>query len=584
MADNNEKNVEVVETVWSFVPYVGEYVAGMVKLIYFLGTWGEKDPIQQALEFLQKQIDELKIRMDQFNERLNQLVERISYDENKIRILRINDRTAELRLLMSKLSLRPVDTYNRRSLALEAASLADGILNDPDIWLWTDIRVKKTFDGYERLVREEKTLEPPDFKNFIIPHYIHALQVLTVAIDLDTGGDPVTVQARYGDVLQRHIEQKVNPTWLPPGSPATLAENVKARIRVYTESSYKYAANRECIIDIMCENSMERTKKFVRSERVFMADPGPEVLCTWSPNLGDFDQQMVEDRAGVEVLRDASEAMRTILSLGSLRPPFSGQFAMTPVVQSAKLFGIKHDGSVDFFEQDIVNEQVTAAAWTGPVPINTDLRDFIKILPAGSGLGLFALHTSGDLFLFSYEKPGEIHRVGEGWNVFLSIIPGGDGVLYAIQPDGKLLWYRRRDADWVSGTLAESGWDEYRFVFSVGFGRLYAVDGDGKLLWFQEIAVDEYTHRLIGGPKTVGFGWQDFRDIFGTGYYRSPDGTPQAGFVYALLPDGVLRQYFHGGWETGGDVNTWREPSIAAFNMGSYRQTVTQMSGRIVLH
>ena len=49
----------------------------------------------------------------------------------------------------------------------------------------------------------------------------------------------------------------------------------------------------------------------------------------------------------------------------------------------------------------------------------------------------------------------------------------GGGVIYAIQPDGKLLWYRHEGRDtgaakWTSGTGTEvgSGWGGFKEVFS----------------------------------------------------------------------------------------------------------------------
>ena len=108
---------------------------------------------------------------------------------------------------------------------------------------------------------------------------------------------------------------------------------------------------------------------------------------------------------------------------------------------------------------------------------------------------------------------------------------------------------------------------EYSRAFSVGDGVLYFVTHDGTLHWKKHRGFKDGTAQW-DGPRDVGVGWQDFRDIFGA------DG----GVVYAQQPDGILWQYVHQGWQDGGGINTWRERIPVGFNVGSYRQIITMMT------
>ena len=88
--------------------------------------------------------------------------------------------------------------------------------------------------------------------------------------------------------------------------------------------------------------------------------------------------------------------------------------------------------------------------------------------------------------------------IATGWEIFNRVIDGGDGVLYAIDAIGNLRWYKdtHRDGTPMDGHRAEprgppsaSGWGSFTQVFSGGDGVLYAIDRDGNLRWYKD------THR-----------------------------------------------------------------------------------------
>ena len=60
--------------------------------------------------------------------------------------------------------------------------------------------------------------------------------------------------------------------------------------------------------------------------------------------------------------------------------------------------------------------------------------------------------------------------VGNGWNGFARVFGGGQGVIYAVKPDGTLLWYRHTgyltgQRTWEGPKVVGSGWQNFSKVF-----------------------------------------------------------------------------------------------------------------------
>lgn len=198
--------------------------------------------------------------------------------------------------------------------------------------------------------------------------------------------------------------------------------------------------------------------------------------------------------------------------------------------------------------------------------------------------------------------------------------------LYAVQPNGDLLWYMHRvvtrktggpasgaqgpsDIDRVrnpttrvspgqpttSGSTAVSrsrvkstaaklevthvldgpklvgrGWGDFKQVFSGGGGIVYALRADGSLLWYRHGGyADGGGPETWTGPKAVGSGWQDFKDVFSSG----------EGKVYAIKPDGTLLLYQQIGWQTG--ERSWQEPRQVGTGWGDFKQVFAGGEGVI---
>jgi hypothetical protein len=576
------KELKTIETAVSFIPApYGTFFKVFVGLISFSNSFGRPDPLVYALARLQEQINELAAALREMEQTMSIIARRIAELENGIHVSKAKDISRAADRIALQLKQRPTDTNARELLAHDASAMVDRFLLEPDLWLWTDIEVIRRYDDYDRFVPPElEKLLDPDFKVHIaLPLYAHAIMLLLAAIDLDTMGESARVQQRYGKLLERHITAvSSRPGWKRDHDQAvTLAEMTRKRIICRPHAQNKYAAEGKCVLDIICENVMERRNIWMHEVTVTGYPAGHNVFCTVNPSITDFDQEDAENTAGVMVFNRLGEMMDKVLNTGSLREPYIGRFSMAPTLPLAVLYGVTHSGAVEWYRQMPAEGQQTAASWMGPRHTREGWSKYIKVFPAGGNV-FYALDTEGHLDWFAHDDFNDggaswtgPKRVGHGWGSFLSITPGGDGVLYAVQPDGTLLWYRHDgltsggDAGtWRSNSL-RSGFQGYRRLFSGGGGVLYAVDGDGKLWWFLHKGFKD-GKKTWEGPRLVGNGWQNFRDVFGT----------DDGVIYAQQADGTLLRYIHDGWKRG--TTDWRPHVPVSFGVGGYKQVLTIMS------
>jgi hypothetical protein len=222
---------------------------------------------------------------------------------------------------------------------------------------------------------------------------------------------------------------------------------------------------------------------------------------------------------------------------------------------------------------------------------------------AGTIANLQALIPGGDKTFYAITKDGKLNwyqftparqsagaqpaantvtgpvTVASGFNAYKQVFGGSDGVIYAVQNDGTLLWFRH--AGFANGGGAAtmtgpkpvaSGFGQFKNVFSAGSGIIYGVAADGSLLWYRHknyltgvadaanakstantkntanakntvIKAEQNLNApsQLEGPVTVGSGWGNFRQVIPSG----------AGVVLAVQSDGTLLWYRHDDYLTG---------------------------------
>ena len=131
-------------------------------------------------------------------------------------------------------------------------------------------------------------------------------------------------------------------------------------------------------------------------------------------------------------------------------------------------------------------------------------------------------------------------QVGDKLQGLRLFVAGGEGFLYAVSDEGKLLGYRHRGVTTGAAGLEgpfelATGWGQVKHIAYAGAGVLYAVTPDGKLLWHRHSGFRQGAPvqgpDAWEGPKQVGAGWETFTRVFcGTG-----------GVVYAINPNRDLQ-------------------------------------------
>lgn len=134
------------------------------------------------------------------------------------------------------------------------------------------------------------------------------------------------------------------------------------------------------------------------------------------------------------------------------------------------------------------------------------------------------------------------------------------GVMFGIEPDGDLRWYRcggNGEADrsgatgWHpnSGSAVGNGWQNFRQVMGGGDGVVFAIAENGNLLWYRYDGEGEPGHSggLGWHPNSgnpIGRGFDGFIDVFCSPHQgrNSPGAT-----IWGVTPDGDLRWYRYRG-------------------------------------
>lgn len=157
--------------------------------------------------------------------------------------------------------------------------------------------------------------------------------------------------------------------------------------------------------------------------------------------------------------------------------------------------------------------------------------------------------------------------VGTGWNNFKQVFSAA-GAIYAIQPDGTLLWDQHNGSatcaaqPWTGPLTVGSGWQNYKQVFpmttSTGSGAvIYAIQSDGTLQWYKHLGSADGSAGW-SGPNNVGSGWQNYKQVFST----------DDGVIYAVQSDGTLQWFKHLGYAVGD--TSWSGPLVIGSGWQNY--------------
>ena len=225
------------------------------------------------------------------------------------------------------------------------------------------------------------------------------------------------------------------------------------------------------------------------------------------------------------------------------------------------IYGVNGEGHVMWYRHNggwYGSGLELARSWDGPRYLGRDIRD-VRFVAQGLLGEFYVIHNTGQMFWYqqTYQGPPVGVRrepdtiVGANkqpivWNGVKEMFSAGEGVIYAIKNDEKLLW--RKHKDWKGGNgdwsnwqgdpqYVGSGWQDFKHVFSPGYGVIYAVTHQGAVKWYKHNGYRDGTPNWIG-PIDVNNGWTNYIRMF----------SPGKGIIYGVTPNGDLVWYRHHTW------------------------------------
>lgn len=424
-ADDPKQAKQVVDTYVTAMsmayPPAGAVFGAFEQFLDMTGYFGSSpDPVGEAISRINVRLDALEQRVSSLEAQLNQDRNERFRDENLARVRRLRDLKRELSGVLLTLGSKPADEAGKRNLALAIANIAGEFVTDRDLWTWSDLVVKDhVWDG--QAVKAGQVL-PPDFKPMpTMEYYAATLIAWMAALDYGANGDPGWIKRNHLDgLLQQHLDYlSVRPGWTKFASPPqTLPEQIMSRI-VTEYRPEMWPVNHVGHVDEYTRDALAREIRYIQT----LTYPAAS------------DNEMCNVPAGL--LNQEAENERAL----------EGAYGTTLTAELARrLTRLRDLGTVR--EQEPIWE-TTPIAPPGPTFYVTFL---------------YGLRPDGQLVWYRHEgaRSGEVNwqgprMVGQGWQRFKFVFPGGGNTVYAVTTEGQLVRFQHNDFHIGAGIADASG-------------------------------------------------------------------------------------------------------------------------------
>jgi hypothetical protein len=154
-------------------------------------------------------------------------------------------------------------------------------------------------------------------------------------------------------------------------------------------------------------------------------------------------------------------------------------------------------------------------------------QQFIHLFSGRNGI-IYAVNQQGQLLFYrdaTQDGTGDVANpsiIGQGgWQQMKHLFSGGDGIIYAVNQQGQLLFYRDATQDGTGDVanpsiIGQGGWQQMKHLFSGGDGIIYAVNQQGQLLFYRDATQDGTGD--VANPSIIGQGgWQQMKHLFSGG-------------------------------------------------------------------
>jgi hypothetical protein len=552
---------------------------------FIMGLAGGPDPVAEALKIMDKRIAALERNVSQLATALEQMNDKVLNIENRIRIGELQSRRDQIANLKGALtvlhertpSAREKAEFTKQVMRLAARFRPDSEF-DNDMWQWSDLKV-----ATDRQTGQLKSSPmQPDFKTLpLLESYVNALVLLMAAIQYE-GRDLAYVKATYHDELMRHVQAlSVRPYWLEGDPQYTLAERLMSRVNCVVNSTQKYPENGMCSARYaMCYDTLARRTKTVSSGIEDWSVNNPNTLCTpTTTSLGNTmrpadraeleqkwearsDQapwgsdallrvrqytgysvpaeEFLEDFHGLETMTLLADRLYKLAVTGTLMEPPVYSFDHT-YWDKEYLYGVKKSGELVWFGHLIGEDRNPPKKVDPRFEVSPKYRS--SVLESGARTDVAAGSKTRGLrdtavtarsgAAVTPRKPNE-RLVSGAFSGAKEAITQIDKI---VPPDYRIIH------NWEGPKTVGSGWQNFRDVIPAAItsvstnssgASFYGVTPDGALLWYRHDGF-VYGEPRWKGPVRVGSGWQSFTKIIPAG----------DGVLYAIGVDGSLRWYRH---------------------------------------
>jgi hypothetical protein len=525
-------------------PIVGAVAEGVVKVLDFAGFFKEPDPHAAAMRAINARLDLLRTQIGQLEAHLNAIQNEQMRERNLQRLWRLRDIRNELKIVATAVAQKPTDPTMKGMLADRAKNELDKML-DIELWTWSDLAVKDhTWPPRSGNTVRAGTMTAPDFKSLpTLDYYMTALAVWISAVQWASNGNPQWIVATQGAAIDPHLAfLTLRPGFdRGEGQPTSLPEHVQRHITSRFEPD-TWPRNGVCSVSEFILDVMGRRYTYVQELTYQVRSPNELCSVPWA-GRGDLSTEKEDelDRAyGTVAMELAAHMLRKLKQNGTVGEQFIGVFDSTTYA-ATDLYQVRSDGDLAWRRHMRGMKPAPPAQRTGP-PIGGKVSG-----PIGGG-------SSGPLVEgFPVEPETTSHRMigptatQRSWG-YSQVFSGGQGVVYAVAGDGRLLWYKHDErtgsqsggSSWIGPKEVGIGWG-FRHVFAAGDGIIYGLDNEGRLRWYKHNAwltgagLDDPAAWDPRGSTIVQEGWTDVKHMFAGG----------KGVIYVVTGDGRLLWYRH---------------------------------------
>ena len=185
-------------------------------------------------------------------------------------------------------------------------------------------------------------------------------------------------------------------------------------------------------------------------------------------------------------------------------------------------------------------ELLVASGVPAAVALSAATHENARAVKMDAELGSVTVGKIADLVILEADPTTDIRNtrrihtvIHDGVEVFSA---DHGGAIYAIRPDGRLHWYKDNNRSggngpnaqtgWApsSGSQISFGWEIFERVFYGGDGIIYAVSPKGRLLWYKDDnrsggnGPNAQTGWAPGSGSQISFGWEIFERVFYGGW------------------------------------------------------------------